>query len=287
MDLLSRFRAVVALVAFTLFCIISLALKSTTFTFTFEGIASALTMPFQKGYNSAQRGVHMLWAGFTELSDVREELEKTRVKLQQLESASEDLQQIRNENTQLRQLLSMKSKVGFESIPAMIISKDPDNWFRTIIINRGSDDGVKVNMPVICYNGEQKSVVGKVIEVRGSIARILPVISPDMKIGVLLQDSRYPGLMVGYSANASLCRIDYVSRSAPIKPGEVVVTSGQGGIFPQGLVIGSVLKNMSYKTSSFQQVLVKPVVDYDQLEQVFVIKMDTDKAINDLLKGAE
>jgi rod shape-determining protein MreC len=286
-EVLVRFRAIIALFAFTLFCIVSLALKSTTFTFSFEGIGSALIMPFQKGYNAAQRGVHKLWAGFTELSEVRDELEKTRLKLQQLEGAAEEVSQIRNENSQLRQLLKLKPKLGYESIPAMIISKDPDNWFRTIIVNRGADDGVVVNMPVIAYNGDVKAVVGKVIEVRGSVSRILPVISPDMKIGVMLQDSRYPGLMVGHSANASQCRIDYISRSAQIKPGEQVITSGQGGVFPQGLVVGNVLKNMSYKTSSFQQVLVKPIVDYDQLEQVFIIKMETDKAILELLKGAE
>jgi rod shape-determining protein MreC len=270
-----------------MFCIVSLALKSTTFTFTFEGIGSALTMPFQKGYNAAQKGLHMFWAGFTELSDVREELEKTRIKLQQMESVAEDLIQIKNENAQLRSLLSMKPKIGYQSIPAMIISKDPDNWFRTIIVNRGSDDGIKVNMPVIAYNGDIKAVVGKVIEVRGSVSRIIPVISSDMKIGVMLQESRYPGLMVGYSANAALCRIDYLSRSAQVKPGEQVITSGQGGIFPQGLIVGNVLKNMTYKSSSFQQLLVKPVVDYDQLEQVFIIKIENDPALQELLKGVE
>jgi rod shape-determining protein MreC len=286
-DFLVRFKATVALIIFSMFCVVSLALKSTTFTFTFEGIGSALTMPFQKGYNAAQKGLHMFWAGFTELSDVREELEKTRIKLQQMESVSEDLNQIKNENSQLRSLLAMKPKIGYQSIPAMIISKDPDNWFRTIIVNRGSDDGIKVNMPVIAYNGDIKAVVGKVIEVRGSVSRIIPVISSDMKIGVMLQESRYPGLLVGYSANASLCRIDYLSRSAQVKPGELVITSGQGGIFPQGLIVGNVLKNMTYKSSSFQQLLVKPVVDYDQLEQVFIIKVENDPALQDLLKDVE
>ena len=287
MEFFIRFRAAVALAVFSIFCIISLFVQSSTFTLSIEGFGSVLSMPFQKGYHSAQKSVHMLWAGFTELGKVREELDQTRTKLRQMEGTAEELSQIKNENAQLRELLVMKPKIGFESIPAMIISKDPDNWFRTIIVNRGSDDGVKLNMPVIAYNGEMKAVVGKVIEVRGSISRILPAISPEMKIGVMLQESRYPGLMVGYSANASLCRVDYISRSAQMKPGDLVITSGQGGIFPQGLLVGNVLKVLSSKTGSFQQVLVKPIIDYDQVEQVFIIKKEPDPAILDLVKGAE
>ena len=287
MDFFIRFKAAVALAVFSIFCIICLFVQSSTFTLSIEGFGSVLSMPFQKVYHATQKSVHMLWAGFTELGQVREELDQTRTKLRQMEGTAEELSQIKNENTQLRELLAMKPKVGFESIPAMIISKDPDNWFRTIIVNRGSDDGVKLNMPVIAYNGEMKAVVGKVIEVRGSVSRILPAISPNMRIGVMLQESRYPGLMIGYSANSALCRVDYLSRSAQMKPGDLVITSGQGGIFPQGLLVGNVMKVLSSKSSSFQQVLIKPIIDYDQVEQVFIIKKEPDPAILDLLKGAE
>ena len=287
MDFLFRFKSAVALAVFSIFCIISLFVQGSGFTLTFEGFGSVLVMPFQKGYHVTQKSVHKLWAGFTELGDVRKELDATRVKLGQYEGTAEELSQIKNENAQLRELLAMKPKVGFDSIPALIISKDPDNWFRTIIVNRGSDDGVKVNMPVIAYNGDLKAVVGKVIEVRGSVSRILPAISPDMKIGVMLQESRYPGLMEGYSGESSLCRVDYVSRSAQMKPGDIVITSGQGGVFPQGLLVGNVLKVLSSKTSSFQQVLVKPIIDYDQVEQVYIIKKEPDASILELTEGAE
>lgn len=287
MDFIVRFKTAVALVCFTLFCVISLALKSSTFSLSITGVGSALMSPFQKGYHSVENGVHLFWAGFTELGDVRKELKKTQNRLQQLEGAAVEMAEIKSENAQLRNLIAMKPKVGYESIPAIIISKDPDNWFRNILVNRGSDDGVKVGMPVIAYNGEFKGVVGKVVGVRGSVSRVLPIISSDMKAGVMMQESRYPGLMSGYSANAALCKIDYISRSAQIKPGDMVITSGQGGIFPQGLLIGNVVKMISHKTSSFQQVIVKPIVDFDQLEQVFIIKAETDPAIKELLGETE
>ncbi|MBN2160731.1 MAG: rod shape-determining protein MreC [Spirochaetes bacterium] len=277
MEFIIRNKSVVAFISFTLFCIISLSLQSTTFTLSFEGIISAVTMPFQKAYNGVQGGISRIWAGFTELTEVRDELMKTRAKLQQYESMTDEMSEIRRENDRLRELLGMKERVEYDSIPSSIISKDPDNWFRTIIINKGASDGIRENMPVIAYQGGQKAVVGTVIEVRGSISRIAPIISPAVRIGVKLQESRFPGLLCGYSGNSNLCKMDYISRAAFIKFNDVVITSGQGGVFPAGLVVGTVLKSYSLESSAYQRAMVKPVVDYDLVEDVFVIKKDIDK----------
>jgi rod shape-determining protein MreC len=282
-----RHKTVVAFVAFTLFCIVSLSIQSSSFTLTFEGVLSALTLPFQKAYNGAQDGVSKLWAGFTELSDVREELNKTRKKLQKYESMSEEFSEIRRENERLRNLLHMKERIGYDSIPATIISKDPDNWFRTLIIDKGRNDGIKVNMPVIAFSGGEKAVVGKIIEVRGSVSRVVPIISPDMKLGAKLQESRFPGLLYGYSANSNLCLMDYLSRAATLKFNDVVITSGQGGIFPAGLVVGRVLKPAALESSAYQRAIVVPYVDYDLLEEVFVIKKEADKEMVELIGEEE
>ncbi len=267
----------VAFISFTLFCIISLSIQSSTLVLTLEGIISAITMPFQKAYDGAQGGVSRLWAGFTELTEVRDELKKTRSNLQKYESMAGEMSELKRENDRLRELLGMKERVEYASIPATIISKDPDNWFRTIIINKGSGDGIKVNMPVIAYQGGQKAVVGTVIEVRGSISRIAPIISPTVRIGVKLQESRFPGLLCGYSGNSNLCKMDYISRAAYIRFGDMVITSGQGGVFPPGLLVGTVIKSYSLESSAYQRAIVKPVIDYNLIEDVFVIKKDLDK----------
>jgi len=268
---------VVAFISFTLFCIISLSIQSSTLVLTLEGVISAITMPFQKAYDGAQSGVSRLWAGFTELTEVRDELKKTRSNLQKYESMAGEMSELKRENDRLRELLGMKERVEYASIPATIISKDPDNWFRTIIINKGSGDGIKVNMPVIAYQGGQKAVVGTVIEVRGSISRIAPIISPTVRIGVKLQESRFPGLLCGYSGNSNLCKMDYISRAAYIRFGDMVITSGQGGVFPPGLLVGTVIKSYSLESSAYQRAIIKPVIDYNLVEDVFVIKKDLDK----------
>ncbi|MCL1911699.1 MAG: rod shape-determining protein MreC [Leptospirales bacterium] len=284
MDFLIRSRAIVAFFAFSLFCIISLSVQNSGFSFTIEGIGSAFLAPFQKAYNGIQGGVKKIWAGFTELSEVRAELEKTREKLQQYESSSEEFSEIRQENTRLRALLGMKGLVTYDSVAASVISKDPDNWFRTIAINKGSSDGLKVNMPVIAFKDGQKAVVGKLSEVRGGLSRIEPLISHSIKLGVKLQSSSHPGLLYGKVGSSDTCIVDYVPKTVAANFGDIICTSGQGGVFPEGLLVGSVMGNDILESSAYQRLYVKPFIDYAILEDVFIIKKELDE---DFLKLIE
>jgi rod shape-determining protein MreC len=285
-EFIIRHKTIVAFIGFTLFCLISLTARSSTAITSVEGLGSLFVIPFQHGYEALQGGVRRFWVGFTELGELRDELQRTRQKLMKYEQIADELSELKKENERLRQQLQMASRLEYESIPARVLSRDPDNWFRTIILDRGRSDGVKVNMPVVAYSGAEKAVIGKIIEVRGGVSRVLPVIAPEMKLGVMLQSSRYPGLLHGYSANSTLCVMDYVSKSALVKFGDQVVTSGQGGIFPQGLSVGKVLRAEIMEASAYQRVIVIPAVDYEKLEDVFILKKEPDAEFLELLKSA-
>lgn len=284
MEFLTRHKSIVIFIACTLFCIISLSIQGSGFTLTFEGVVSAIFSPFQKGYNAMHGGTSRLWAGFSKLDRVESDLQLTRQKLEAYEAMDEELAEIRNENLRLRNLLAMKERLRYDSIPAFVISKDPDNWFRTLIINRGERDGVTINMPVVAYQGDTKAVIGKIVEVRGSLSRIQPVISPDIKIGVKLGESKFPGLLTGYSHNSNLCKVDYITRAAQVKFGDLIVTSGQAGIFPPGLVIGTVVKTELPESIPYQKIIVKPVVDYNLIEEVFIIRKNPDKELFEMFE---
>ena len=279
MEFFSRHKALMLFIVFTLFCFISLSIQSSRATNVVEGAGNMVIFPFQKLYHAIQTNISLLWSGFSQLRNAQEELEKTRARLQYYESITEEVEEIKRENQQLRNLLGLNERLPYDSVLSTIISKDPDNWFRTIIINRGSSDGIKVNMPVVAFFGDEKAIIGKIIEVRGSISRILPIISPDLKIGVIFQESRYPGLLSGYSAIGKMCIVDYVDKTATIKAGDIVITSGQGGVFPQGLLVGVAIRSFPSESGAFQRVLVKPYINFDLIENVIVIKKEPDLEI--------
>jgi len=285
MGFLIRHKTILALIFAFLFCVISLAVQSSSFSTSVEGAGSAVVLPFQRIYNFTTRGIGLLWAGLTELNGVREDLSSTRQKLQQYISINDELEEIKRENARLRLMLGFRERIVYQSMPARIISKDPDNWFRTIVIDKGKKDGIMVNMPVVAFTGDEKAVVGKVVEVRGSISRVLPLISPDMKTGVQMQDSRSPGLMEGLAANSDRCVIDYISKSEQLNIGDKIITSGGCGIFPPGLLVGVIEKSVVTQSSAFQRAIVRPLIDYNKIEEVFVILKIPDRELIELIEG--
>ena len=290
MEFFERHKPIVIFLSLTLFCIISLSVHGSGITLTTKGIMGAIIMPFQKIYDYFLGGTSRFLVGFSEYDRVKDELVLTRAKLQTFESTYEEISEIKKENNRLRALLGMKELLKYDSIVADVISKDPDNWYRTLIINRGKNDGIMVNMPVVAYQSSAidntksliKGVVGKVVEVRGSVSHIQPLISPEIKVGVKIGENQFPGLLSGYSHNSNLCVVNYITRAAPVKFDDIVITSGQAGVFPPGIIIGKVIKSEALESSPYQRAIVKPFMDYNLIDEVFIIKKAPNKDLFEL-----
>lgn len=165
------------------------------------------------------------------------------------------------ENSRLTHLLNLTEHTGFKTIGARVIGRDAGNWWKSIQIDRGSNDGLRANMTVLNADG----LIGKVVECTRGEARVLLLIDPNCKVSALLQDAREPGVVAG-------TQMTYVNRAATIKPGESVITSGLGGIFPKGILIGTVVSaQLNPQTGMYQDVTIKPAVDFRRLEEVVVI----------------
>ena len=173
------------------------------------------------------------------------------------------------ENLRLLQLLNLKEHTIYRNVTARVIGRDASNWWKSIQIDRGINDGIRNDMPVLNADG----LIGKTISVSRGEARVLLLVDPNCKVSALLQDSREPGVVSGREAAfRARCVMTYVNRDTKIKPGEVVITSGLGGIFPKGILIGTVTHSQINKqTGMYQDVDIAPAADFQRLEEVSVI----------------
>jgi len=169
------------------------------------------------------------------------------------------------ENQRLRKLLDLQKKMDEPVIAAVVIGKDPSPWFQTILVNKGIHQGVSKGMPVVTTDG----VVGLVIDAVRNYAKVMLITDPNSAVDAVIQNSRVRGIIKG--GTSGYCVFDFVLRKYDIAVSEVVVTSGMDGVFPKGLPVGSVSKIVKDKSGIFQEVTVKPFVDFERLEEVLIV----------------
>ena len=170
------------------------------------------------------------------------------------------------ENVRLNHLLAFTERVPFRTLGARVIGRDASNWYQSLQIDRGSADGLRPDLAVLNADG----LIGKITTVTRAEARVLLLTDPTCKASALLQTSREPGIVAG-TDKAGL-QMTYVSRAATIHPNEPVLSSGLGGVFPKGILIGTVITGrLDPQTGLYQTLELKPAVDYRRLEEVVVI----------------
>ncbi len=181
-----------------------------------------------------------------------------------------ELQHQRAENQQLRALLQIKQAAPWRTVGARVIGRDASNWWKSIQIDRGSADGIRPDQPVLSASG----LVGKTISVTPGESRVLLLLDPTCKSGALLETTREPGIVSG--ANIALTReprlqMSFVDRKSNVKIGDAIYTSGLGGVFPRGILIGTVTDADLDPQGMYQNVELKPAADFRRLEEVMVI----------------
>lgn len=254
------------------------------FPMNLRKVYAVTAYPIQYGTRNFFRSVRNLYASISELSRLKKELSKTKEKLLRYESAAADYEEILRENTRLKRMLGNKENIEYNTYAASIVAKDPQSFYKTIIIDRGYNNGIKKSMPVIAYQGGQKGLVGKIIEVSANYSKIIPIIDAKCKVGVTVESSRDSGIMEGQSPKSLDCRIRYIVRSADIRRGDKIITSGMGGVFPKGINVGTVTNVDNKKYGLYQDVYVNTTIDFSTLEDVYVIDSETDEEILEMLE---
>ena len=190
-------------------------------------------------------------------------------KVQELEVQIKQQEELAAENERLKSLLQLKEQSQYKILPARIIGRDPSAWFDSSIINRGSLDGVKLNMPIVANGG----LVGRVSAVSPVTAQIWLLSKDKSGLGGVvgeLGNSNALGVVVG-TGKKDLLEMRYVPGSVEVNVGDSVYTSGQDGIFPAGLKIGEVIEAGSGSATTPHQILIRPAAGFDTMQEVGVL----------------
>lgn len=224
-----------------------------------------LLLPVQAEMVRIADGVGRAWARLAEIGRLRVENARLRASVEALEQDVAALREDAARTRQLERLLAFRDAGRHQGLAARVTARDPSRWFATVLVDRGSRDGVTRNAPVVAPEG----VVGRVIEVTPLAARVLLIADSRSAVGVVIQGSRDAGVVEGRSG--PLLHLRYLSRAAQVRPGDLVVTSGLGGVFPRGLVVGRIVKVVREEGELLQEAEVEPAAALDRLEDVLIL----------------
>jgi rod shape-determining protein MreC len=233
---------------------------------------------FQKGFTG-----FFTWFGDTagsigQLRAAREELAAARARLEEMDQATREVLELRRQNAALLEQLNFAQSLAPDHIAAEVIARDTDNLFSTITINKGSRHGVKKGMPVVAWQGDIEGLVGKVVFVGPGSSQVLPLYDPQCIVSARVDTTRDEGLVAGQGKDRGTIVMNYVKKIAKDKIGygDLVVSSGLGGVYPKGINVGRIrdITAPAYETSLVLQ--VQPIIDFDRLEYVQLIGPETE-----------
>ena len=266
-----RVKPLLILIILLFISFVMMGFSQAKITIQFKSLAFAIFYPFQYTGTASITFVKDFFTSIQNNKELKRELVETRKLLEEFERTQYEFEEIKKENERLKRLIGIQSELEYETIIAEIVAKSPQNFYKTLIVNRGTKSGVRKWMPVIAYQEGVKCIVGKVIDVQPYSARITPLIEQTSYIGAMLKDSRYSGILVGQSPISENCLIQYIDRRVEMKYGDIVVTSGMGGVFPKGIMIGEVVSVSKKRYGIFQEAMVQPKVNLGRLEEVYII----------------
>jgi rod shape-determining protein MreC len=204
------------------------------------------------------------------LMNVYQDNQNLRAENQTLKQNNLNVAEIMAENIRLRKMLDYKkTATQFDFVTAAVVGRDPGSWTSSIMIDCGSDSGIAKDMTVVTPQG----LVGSVVSVYPKVSRVQLILDPRSAVGALVQrpESRVAAIVEGNGANPLMPHMVNIARDADIIKGDQIITSGFGGIYPKGLLIGEVTDIVNDEGGLLKYAVIKPAVDFDKLEEVMVI----------------
>jgi rod shape-determining protein MreC len=234
-----------------------------------ELVAIAVT-PVQSLLVRIHRGALGFWANYIDWKSVRRENETLRGENEQLRVQALQAGETREENARLRRLLVLRDRLPLATVAGEVIGREAGGWVRSLTVNRGRGDGIAQQTPVIVPDG----LVGRVVQVHRGAAVIQLLNDPASTVGAVVQRTRTAGLVEGDAGGA--VRFKFMARDgASVSPGDLVVTSGLGTLFPKGLPVGRVVRIEDKGSALFHFAVLAPAVDFSRVEEVLLVTGQT------------
>ncbi|MBU1043800.1 MAG: rod shape-determining protein MreC [Candidatus Omnitrophica bacterium] len=193
-------------------------------------------------------------------------------KIKELSYQANRVTELELENQRLRKILELRQDTPNKFIVSRVIGKEPNNWLNSLIIDKGSLQGISINQPVMNFSG----LIGKIIEVNPKSAKVLLISDVNSRVVVLVQSTRDEGMLEGIGKG--LCRLKYLSVDSELKLGDVVVSAGLGGVYPKGLVVGKIESIKIERGGIYKSCIVKPLSSLTGLEEVLCIESDSNQS---------
>jgi rod shape-determining protein MreC len=222
-------------------------------------------VPIQTIGTSIKQTFTNIWQNYIDLRHVRLENASVKKEIDRLQNEKNLLLNLEPENKRLRKLLDFKLNNEFALVVAQVVGEDAAGWFRNIFINRGTEDGIKPDMPVISPEG----IVGKVVKCSASASKVMLIADSSLSVDCRIVRTRDRGLLNGSLEGQTILR--YLDLKSGVIPGDFVATSGLDGVFPKGLMIGKVATVRKGPQDLFLEAIVTPAADFSALEEVSVV----------------
>lgn len=229
-----------------------------------------LTLPIE-AFASLDRGLSEVWEGYIALQGVREDNQQLRKDIEILQGQNNQLRETAAATQRLAALLSFKERATSETIPAQVIGRDATNWYHSLLLNKGTQDGVQAEMGVMTPAG----VVGRIVKATTASSVVLLVTDPNNAIAGLIQRTRDEGIVEGTMNGRA--RLNYIPLLSGVRAGDRVVTSGLTGGFPRGVVVGAITRIEKEEGDLFQSAEIVTEVDFTKLEEVLIVKVPYDE----------
>jgi rod shape-determining protein MreC len=233
--------------------------------------ATQLLVPIQHVLADAGITSNRFVQAITEIETLRADNAALRAEVDRLTLDNVQLREAAFAAQQTAKLTDIAKTLPFQSVPATLIARDPSNILSTIVLDVGTDAGVKVGHVVLSEQG----LVGRVSEVGTNYAKVLLITDPTHTVSALVEGSRATGIVRGQYGDSLI--MDWILQTEKVKVGDVVVTAGLGlgeirSLYPKGLVVGKILQLQNAEAAAYQRAIIAPAVDLRRLENVLVVK---------------